>query len=55
KVHALKTTSRMIGAKELSSLAESLEMAGKEGNQSYIDENTSKLLKLYRSYKEKLE
>ncbi len=53
KVHALKSTSRIIGAKELSSLAESLEMAGKEENQAFIDENTGKLLELYRSYKEK--
>ncbi len=55
KVHALKSTSRIIGAKELSVLAESLEMAGKEENQKYIDENTGKLLELYRSYKKTLE
>ncbi len=54
KVHALKSTSKMIGAKELSGLAESLEIAGNEGNQAYIDENTGRLLELYRSYKEKL-
>ena len=51
KVHALKSTSRIIGARELSKLAESLEMAGKDGNQAYIDENTGKLLELFRSYK----
>ncbi len=54
KVHALKSTSKMIGAKELSELAESLEMAGKEENLDYIKDNTERLLELYRSYKEKL-
>ena len=54
KVHALKSTSKMIGAKELSAMAESLEMAGKEENRAFMDENTGKLLELYRSYKEKL-
>ena len=44
----------MIGAKELSELAESLEMAGKEENLDYIKDNTERLLELYRSYKEKL-
>jgi DegV family protein with EDD domain len=53
KVHALKSTSRIIGAKELSGLAESLEMAGKEENRAFIDENTGRLLELYRSYKDK--
>ena len=50
KVHALKSTSRVIGAKELSAKARRLEDAGNAG---YIDEikaDTAELLTLYRSY-----
>ena len=54
KVHALKSTARIIGAKELSELARNLEQAGKEGNTDFINEKTQHLLELYRSYKEKL-
>ena len=54
KVHALKSTSRIIGAKELSEFAESLEKAGSEGNQAYIDANAGKLLEMYRSYRGRL-
>lgn len=54
KVHALKSSSRIIGAKELSSLAESLEKAGNSGDQALIDANTADLLTLYRSYKDKM-
>lgn len=55
KVHALKTSARMIGAKELSSEALALEMAGKSYNTDYIDANLDELLTLLRSYKGKLE
>jgi CheY-like chemotaxis protein/HPt (histidine-containing phosphotransfer) domain-containing protein len=54
KVHALKSTARIIGAKELSELALSLEEAGKSGNIDLIKEKTKTLLSLYRSYKGKL-
>lgn len=54
KVHALKTSARIIGAKELSELALSLEEAGKKEDRGYIKDNTGKLLKIYESYKEKL-
>ena len=54
KVHALKSTSRIIGAMELSELARSLEEAGKENNLAYIRDNTERLLTLYKSYKNKL-
>ncbi len=47
KVHALKSSARIIGAKELSSLAEKLEKAGKEDDIPFIDENTDKLLGMY--------
>lgn len=54
KVHSLKSTSRIIGAAELSKLAQTLEIAGNDGDISYIKENTNKLLDLYRSYRERL-
>jgi CheY-like chemotaxis protein/HPt (histidine-containing phosphotransfer) domain-containing protein len=54
KVHALKSTSRIIGATELAQLAEAVEKAGKEEDFNFINENKDKLLTLYRSYKEKL-
>ena len=54
KVHALKSSARVIGANELSERAKRLEDAG---NSNYIDEIkkfTAPLLELYRSYSEKL-
>ena len=47
KVHALKSSARIIGATELSELARSLEDAGKEKNIEYIKGNTDKLLTMY--------
>ncbi|MCR4823518.1 MAG: response regulator [Treponema sp.] len=54
KVHALKSTSRLIGAEELSAKAEKLEKEANEKNLSFIHENFPELLVLYRSYIEKL-
>ncbi len=54
KVHALKSTSRIIGAKELSERARLLEAAGNNGDLDDIAQNTPALLDLYRSYAEKL-
>lgn len=54
KVHALKTSARIIGAEELSKLALSLEDAGKAENRDFIDAHTDELLTLYASYKERL-
>ncbi|MBR1440443.1 MAG: response regulator [Lachnospiraceae bacterium] len=50
KVHALKSSARMIGAEGLSKLAEEMEDAGKAGEIEKIRENTDRLLELYRSY-----
>lgn len=47
KVHALKSTSLMIGAEELSERARSLEQAGKSDDEAFIRENQSGLLDLY--------
>ena len=48
KVHALKSSARIIGAAVLSDMAKHLEAAGKEGNMEAIIAGTEKLLKAYR-------
>lgn len=47
EVHALKSTSLTIGAKKLSELAKELEIAGKNGYYSLIEEKNDALLALY--------
>ncbi len=47
-VHALKSSSLSIGAKELSEHAKELEAAGKEGNYPLIAEKTLPMLELYQ-------
>ncbi len=54
KVHALKSTARIMGADKLSKLAEDLEKAGNENNLARIEADTGKLLEMYRAYKDKL-
>ncbi|MCR5279557.1 MAG: response regulator [Lachnospiraceae bacterium] len=54
KVHALKTSARIVGAGELSVLAEKLEEAGKKEDMNFIKANTEKLMTDFRAYKEKL-
>ena len=53
KVHALKSSARIIGALELSLLAEKLENAGKENDVEFIKRNTGSLLLLYRELDKK--
>ena len=48
QVHALKSTSRMAGAVELSELARELERAADNGDQEFIQKNTARLLTMYR-------
>ncbi len=48
KVHALKSSARIIGAFELSEKARLLEAAGKDNDTTYIEANTEQLLKDYR-------
>ena len=48
-VHALKSTSKMIGAEALSEAARHLESAGKEQNEGYIKANHKKAMKMYTS------
>lgn len=47
KVHALKSTSKMIGAEELSELARKMEQAGKSDDRALIREHQSEMLDLY--------
>ena len=54
KVHALKSSARIIGATELSGLAESLEAAGNRNDMEFINDNTARLLADLRAYKDKL-
>lgn len=48
KVHALKSSSRIVGLMELGRLAESLEKAGGDGDVTFIKNNTDRLLEMYR-------
>ena len=54
EVHALKSTSRQIGAEELGELAFELEMAGKEGNIDLIKEKTDRMLEEYLKFNDLL-
>ena len=54
KVHALKTSARIVGATQLSELAASLEDAGNRNDMEFITANTQKLLDDYEAFKEKL-
>lgn len=54
KVHALKSSSRVIGAKKLSELAEKLENDGNSNNIDEIKNNTESLIKIYKNFAEKL-
>ena len=50
KVHALKSSARVIGAVELSEKAKRLEDAGNKGYYNEIDDEYQALLSLYRSF-----
>ncbi|MCR5789660.1 MAG: response regulator [Lachnospiraceae bacterium] len=54
KVHALKSSAKIIGASVLSEAARELEDAAVEGNLDLIREKTDDLLELYRSFEEGL-
>ena len=54
KIHAVKSSCRIIGAMEIADLAAQLEEAGKKNNLEFIDENADKFLAQYESFKEKL-
>ena len=54
KIHALKSSSRLIGALTLGDDAEALEMAGKGGDIDYIRENHERVMTDFASYKDVL-
>ncbi|MBR5637607.1 MAG: response regulator, partial [Pseudobutyrivibrio sp.] len=54
KVHALKSSLRIIGALELSAVAAALEDAGNKNDLDYINGYNDQLIKEYNSFKEKL-
>ncbi|MBR6238382.1 MAG: response regulator [Lachnospiraceae bacterium] len=55
KVHALKSSLKIIGASELGEAAQQLENAGKEGNLNHIKERHAEFIKACRSIKEPLD
>ncbi len=54
KIHALKSSCKLIGAVETSEKALQLEMAGKEGNINYIRQNHAAFIDEYLNYKKEL-
>ncbi|MCR5178066.1 MAG: DegV family EDD domain-containing protein [Lachnospiraceae bacterium] len=52
KIHALKSSARLVGAMELGAAAESLEMAGKEGDIAYIRDHHAAVMGDYLKYHE---
>ena len=54
KVHALKSSARIIGADALSDLAKELEAAGKAGREDIIQNSTGTLLRMYRELNARL-
>ena len=54
KIHALKSSARLVGALDLGEKAEQLEMAGKERDVSYIKEQHAPVMEEYLSYREML-
>ncbi|MBQ7201749.1 MAG: DegV family EDD domain-containing protein, partial [Eubacterium sp.] len=54
KIHALKSSAKLVGAMELSKMAEALEMASKGDNIPFVKENHDSVMEFYLSYKESL-
>ncbi len=55
KVHALKSSAKLIGAMETAEEAQQLENAGKEGNIEYIKEHHESFMQKYLKYKDVLD
>ncbi len=49
KVHALKSSARLVGATALADLAQKLENAGDAGDEAYITEHHDEMMKAYRA------
>jgi len=54
KVHALKSSARIIGAADLSKMCEQLENAGNKEDLAYIYDNHESMINEFKTYKEKL-
>jgi DegV family protein with EDD domain len=54
KIHALKSSAKLIGAMDLSEKALKLEMAGKEGNTGYIIDNHLQCMEEFTGFKDLL-
>ncbi len=54
KVHALKSSARIVGALGLAEYAESLENAGNKNDLGFIRKNNKKFMDEYKSFKDKL-
>ncbi|MBR4175417.1 MAG: response regulator [Lachnospiraceae bacterium] len=54
KVHALKSSARIIGATKLSELCQKMEDAGNNEDRDFIRDNLEDLMDMYLSYKKKL-
>ncbi|WP_176754481.1 hybrid sensor histidine kinase/response regulator [Pseudobutyrivibrio sp. 49] len=54
KIHALKSSCRIIGALELSNLAAQLEDAGNRNDVEFIDANNAAFIEQYNEFKDKL-
>jgi len=54
EVHALKSTSKQIGAEHVSAVAADMERAGNEGNIDAIRQHTGPMLEEYRNYRKTL-
>ena len=55
RVHALKSTSKTIGALELSEKAKTLEYAAKEGNTALLEAENDGMLKAYEEQVKNIE
>ena len=52
KIHALKSSAKLVGALDLSDKAQLLENAGKEGDTAYIESNHAAMMEQYLGYKD---
>jgi len=54
KIHAVKSSAKLIGCRRLSEMAQELENAGNKGDENYIRDNISETFTLYRLMSESL-
>ena len=54
KVHALKTSARIIGAMDLMDLCMNIEKAGKKGDPHFLIDHYEEMISMYKGFKDKL-